>query len=82
MLLFGQETERSPQQISAAGIQYVGLSARATPKTVNHMATAGLCVIPYTVNSAAAARALLSNGAFGVFTDDPWSLSAELRTRV
>lgn len=62
----------------AAGIEYVGLNKDADSGTTRAMKDAGLKVWVWTVNIPTEAAKLAAEGAVGIFTDDPWTMSRKL----
>lgn len=63
-------------QVFASGIEFLGCSTAASGAYISAAKAAGLKVIVYTTNTrAAAATAITTNGADGVFSDDPWHVT-------
>lgn len=77
LFLFSSTTQ-SPADIKAAGIEFVGPSKSVSNTTMSAMASAGLKVIPYTLNKPAEVAAQPST-IFGYFSDDPWYTSGEMQ---
>lgn len=66
-------------QVLASGIGFLGCSTSASSAYIAAAKAAGLKVIAYTVNTkAATTTAITTNGADGVFTDDPWFITDRL----
>jgi glycerophosphoryl diester phosphodiesterase len=79
LYLLREGEEPGPAGIDADGITHVGPHKTVSPGYLRRLAEQGMTVWPYTVNTAGETVQLLDAGADGVFTDDPWSLRAELR---
>lgn len=75
LYLFSTMPSQSPSQIKSDGINYVGPKYSISSSNITSLKNAGLSVWPYTVNTKAEADSLISNGADGVFSDDPWIVS-------
>jgi len=81
LFLFGGSTSYTPEEIAAAGINFVGPSSSVTATTVTNMKAAGLTVWVYTVNTPGVWQAQRDKGADGVFSNDPWYVSGRYSTR-
>ncbi|MGY2746141.1 glycerophosphodiester phosphodiesterase [Arthrobacter sp. UYCu723] len=78
LYLLREGEEPDPAEVRAAGIDHVGPNKSIRADYLRKLKDAGLTVWPYTVNDDATASRLRSDGADGVFTDDPWELSKQL----
>jgi len=81
LFLFGSSTGYSPAEIKAAGINFVGPGSGVSATTIGNMKAADLTVWVYTVNTPSVWEALRTNGADGVFSNDPWYVSGRYETR-
>jgi glycerophosphoryl diester phosphodiesterase len=76
MYLGATRDDHSPAEISAAGIEFVGVqAAETTQERIAALTAVGLKVLVYTVNDRTAADKFIGYGAMGVFSDDVWSLA-------
>jgi glycerophosphoryl diester phosphodiesterase len=80
LYLATESTAVDPEDVAADGIEYIGPSKATPAEKISAMMDAGLNVWVWTVNDPAAAHALLETGIDGLFTDDPWTISAYLET--
>lgn len=65
----------TPAAVKAAGVDFLGCTTAASGAYITAAKAVGLKVIVYTVNTKAqATTSLVTNGADGVFTDEPWHL--------
>lgn len=72
MYLDGAGTTRTPAELVAAGVRFLGAdSALITDATLAAHAAAGVNVIVWTINHQSAVDAWVAKGARGVFSDDP-----------
>lgn len=63
--------------IRAAGIEYVGTSVNDAGSVIAEAAREGLRCIVWTANTRQAAQEQFGQGAFGVFSDDVWTVSGQ-----
>ncbi|WP_211878791.1 glycerophosphodiester phosphodiesterase [Pseudarthrobacter albicanus] len=78
LYLLNEGEEPDAAAIRATGIEYVGPHKSISGTYLLTLKASGLKVWPYTVNDEATASRLRQEGADGVFTDDPWTLSRQM----
>jgi len=76
LYLFAADPTETGAQIKAAGINFVGPNTSIATAVFTEMKNAGLKVFAYgAANTKADAASILSKGADGMFSDDPWWVS-------
>jgi glycerophosphoryl diester phosphodiesterase len=71
-----------PSVLVADGIEFVGCSTEAPKSYIDALTALGILPIVYTVNTRAGwERAVVMDGAAGVFSDDPWHVSRQFADR-